>query len=240
MRYTAHVGAVVVAGLFAGVSGAVHLSARQSPQAQQQPAQQPPAQQPPAQPPPAGAQAPTSQQQDQQQPPPRIRSGINYIRVDAIVTDRQGNPVLDLKQDEFRIKEDGRPQSIDSFSVVKIDPIAQQIDGPPPSEIRSLYEEAREAQRPDVRLFIILLDDYHVRRGNDMVVRKPLIDFIENQLAPLDMVAIMYPLTPVRPDIHAQPRQPDQRHRALSGPPLRLSAAERVRGAIPLLSGGDG
>jgi VWFA-related protein len=198
MRYTAHVGAVVVAGLFAGVSGAVHLSARQSTQAQQQPpAQQPPAQQPPAQPPPAGAQAPTSQQQDQQQPPPRIRSGINYIRVDAIVTDRQGNPVLDLKQDEFRIKEDGRPQSIDSFSVVKIDPIAQQIDGPPPSEIRSLYEEAREAQRPDVRLFIILLDDYHVRRGNDMVVRKPLIDFIENQLAPLDMVAIMYPLTPV-------------------------------------------
>ena len=123
--------------------------------------------------------------------------GINYIRVDAIVTDRQGNPVLDLKQDEFRIKEDGRPQSIDSFSIVKIDPIAQQIDGPPPSEIRSLYEEAREAQRPDVRLFIILLDDYHVRRGNDMVVRKPLIDFIENQLAPLDMVAIMYPLTPV-------------------------------------------
>ncbi len=105
--------------------------------------------------------------------------------------------MLDLKQDEFRIKEDGKAQSIDSFSIVKIDPIAQQIDGPPPSEIRSLDEEAREAQRPDVRLFIILLDDYHVRRGNDMVVRKPLIDFIENQLAPLDMVAIMYPLTPV-------------------------------------------
>ena len=34
-----------------------------------------------------------------------------------------------------------------------------------------------------------------------MAVRKPLIDFIQNQLAPADMVAIMYPLTPVN-DIH--------------------------------------
>jgi len=36
-----------------------------------------------------------------------------------------------------------------------------------------------------------------VKRGNDMAVRKPLIDFIQTQLAPADMVAIMYPLTPV-------------------------------------------
>ena len=35
-----------------------------------------------------------------------------------------------------------------------------------------------------MRLFILLLDDYHVRRGNDMAVRKPLIDFVQNQLAP--------------------------------------------------------
>ena len=52
-----------------------------------------------------------------------------------------------------------------------------------------------------MRLFVLLLDDYHVRRGNDMAVRKPLIEFIQNQLDPADMVAIMYPLTPVA-DIH--------------------------------------
>ena len=60
-----------------------------------------------------------------------------------------------------------------------------------------LPDEEIEAQREDVRLFAFFLDDYHVRRGNDMAVRKPLIDFIQNQLAPADMVAIMYPLTPV-------------------------------------------
>ena len=36
-----------------------------------------------------------------------------------------------------------------------------------------------------------------MRRGNDLAVRKPLIDFVQNQLAPQDMVAVMYPLTPV-------------------------------------------
>jgi VWFA-related protein len=144
----------------------------------------------------APAQPPAQPQDPQQQPPPRIKTGINYVRVDVIVTDRQGAPVLDLKQDEFRLKEDGRAQAIESFSVVKIDELAQ-IDGPPPPEIRSVFDEQREAARPDVRLFVLFLDDYHVRRGNDMVVRKPLIDFIENQLAPNDMVALMYPLTSI-------------------------------------------
>jgi hypothetical protein len=58
----------------------------------------------------APAQPPAQPQDPQQQPPPRIKTGINYVRVDVIVTDRQGKPVLDLKQDEFRLKEDGRAQ----------------------------------------------------------------------------------------------------------------------------------
>ena len=97
-------------------------SAQQTGQTQsagEKPAQQQPAQQQPA--------------QDQPQPP-RIRTGINFVRVDIIVTDRQGNPVLDLKQDEFRIKEDGKPQAIESFSIVKINE-GDQIDGPPPMPV---------------------------------------------------------------------------------------------------------
>ena len=64
-------------------------------------------------------------------------------------------------------------------------------------EIHNTYDEEFEAKQPNVRLFILFLDDYHVRRGNDMVVRKPLLDFVQNQLGPQDMVAVMYPLTPV-------------------------------------------
>ena len=30
-----------------------------------------------------------------------------------------------------------------------------------------------------------------------MAVRKPVIDFIANQLAPNDLIGVMYPLTPI-------------------------------------------
>ena len=157
-------------------------------------------QQAPQPPPPTPAPVPANQPlpADGQQPqPPRIRTGINYVRVDVFVTDKGGQPVLDLTKDDFTLAEDNKPQTIDAFSVVKIDSVATAVESGPPRPIRNDFDEEREAQRPDVRLFVILLDDYHVRRGNDMSVRKPLIEFVQNQLAPADMVAIMYPLTPV-------------------------------------------
>ncbi|HEX3704247.1 MAG TPA: hypothetical protein VHU82_13020, partial [Vicinamibacterales bacterium] len=45
-----------------------------------------------------------------------------------------------------------------------------------------------------MRLFAIFLDDYHVRRGTSMSVRKPLETFVDTQLGPTDMVGLMYPL----------------------------------------------
>ena len=156
--------------------------------------------QPPAQPQPAGQQPAPATPPAGSPPPERaqqpIRTGVNFVRVDVIVTDGKGEPVLDLKPEEFSVNEDGKPQKVEQFSVVKIDAVAQ-TDNRPTSAIRTDFDEEREAARPDVRLFVLLLDDYHVRRGNDMAVRKPLIEFIQNQLDPADMVAVMYPLTPV-------------------------------------------
>ena len=143
----------------------------------------------------------TTPPQQQQQPadsqqPTTIRRGINYVSVDVIVTDKDGKPVVDLTENDFSVSEDGKPQTIDNFSIVKLDAL-QSVDSGPPKQIRDDIDEEREAARPDVRLFVILLDDYHVQRGNDLSVKKPLIEFIQNQLAPADMLAIMYPLTPI-------------------------------------------
>src|SRR6476646_5698440 len=171
----------------AAAVGAVHGS-DQAAAGQQQPAGQPANQSP------AGA----SQQQpaDQQQQPPTIRRGINYVSVDVIVTDKDGNPVVDLTQNDFAVTEDGKPQTVDTFSIVKLDAIAMAESGPP-RQIRDDNAEEREAARPDVRLFVILLDDYHVQRGNDLSVDDAPLKFVQNQLAPADMVALMYPLTPI-------------------------------------------
>src|SRR5436309_5244232 len=153
-------------------------------QSQARPPQQSPPPQGPAQPP-----AP-----DQPQPPPLFRTGINFVRVDVIISDNKGNPVADLQSADFDVSEDGKPQKIETFKLVKLDGgIAESIKEPP-KEIRTDYDEESEAARDDVRLFAIFLDDYHVRRGASMSVRAPLSSFIETQLGPSDMLGLMYPL----------------------------------------------
>lgn len=123
-----------------------------------------------------------------------IRRGINYVSVDVIVTDSKGNPVADLKPEDFEVSEEGKPQKIETFQVVKV---AQDQGEQLPSPIRTQADIEREAERPDVRIFAFLLDDYHVRRGSSLGVRDPLSRFIEQQVAPTDLVGVMYPLTPV-------------------------------------------
>jgi len=125
-----------------------------------------------------------------------FRTGINVVRVDVIVTDKQGNPVADLGPTDFEVLEDGKAQTIDTFKLVSV------TGSPAPGEeapraIRNDYDEETEAGREDVRIFVIMLDEYQVRRGASLVVREPLVRFIRTQLGPLDLLGIMYPLTPV-------------------------------------------
>src|SRR3954463_6718232 len=77
------------------------------PQAGQAPAGQTPAPQPDGQQP-GGNQEPGLHAK----PPagnhqPVFRAGINFVRVDVIVTDKNGNPVGDLKPEDFEITEEG-------------------------------------------------------------------------------------------------------------------------------------
>jgi VWFA-related protein len=151
-----------------------------------------------------GGQPTTPQQQQnqpQQQPPPAdpaqppvFRTGINFVRVDVIISDKTGNPVADLTQADFDVSEDGKPQKIDTFKLVKLDGGRTDSMKEPPKEIRTDYDEEAEAARDDVRLFSIFLDDYHVRKGASLASRNQLARFIETQLGPSDMVGLMYPL----------------------------------------------
>jgi len=143
------------------------------------------------------------QDQQQTQPPPAgnqppvFRSGINFVRVDVIVSDKSGANIADLKQTDFEVTEDGKPQSIESFKLIKLDGGASPSPDGPPRAIRTDFDEEQEAARDDVRLFGIFLDDYHVRRLASMSVRNPLTQFIGTQLGPSDMVGLMYPLQPI-------------------------------------------
>lgn len=145
-------------------------------------------------------QQPAQPQAPQQQPPPAdpqqpiFRAGINFVRVDVIITDKNGNQVGDLQQGDFDVVEDGKPQKIETFKLIKLDGGVIDSIKEPVKQIRTDYDEESEAARDDVRLFAIFLDDYHVRRGASMSVRSPIAKFISTQLGPSDMVGLMYPL----------------------------------------------
>jgi VWFA-related protein len=167
--------APIAFGLYAWPSAQAQAPAQ--PQTPVQPVQQGPA-----------AQAPPAN--------PTFRTDINFVRVDVIVADKQGNPVGDLRQQDFELSEDGKPQTIQTFKLINIKESAAAA-AEPPREIRSVVDEESEAAKDDVRLFAVLLDDYHVKKENSMRAREPIARFIEDQLQPSDMVGIMYPLTPL-------------------------------------------
>src|SRR2546425_11140960 len=89
---------------------AMLIVTRSDAQQQAQPQPPPPQQQPQQQPP-------------QQQPPPGqpvFRAGINFVRVDVIVSDKNGAAVGDLKQTDFEVTEDGKPQTVETFKLIRL------------------------------------------------------------------------------------------------------------------------
>src|SRR4051794_3273892 len=167
-------------GAAAGAPLTLARGPREPPQHRAKPGAAPPRAQPPP--------------EDPQTKPPVFRGGINYVRVDVIISDKNGNPVSDLQASDFEVAEDGKPQKIDTFKLIKLDGGTADSIKEPPKEIRNDFDEESEAARDDVRLFAIFLDDYHVRRGASMAVRGQLARFIDTQIGPSDMVGVMYPL----------------------------------------------
>lgn len=128
--------------------------------------------------------------QDPQQP--AFRARVDSVSVDATVTDKDGRPVTDLKQDDFEIREAGKPQTIETFRQIQID--ENEAVGPESAPaILSQADMQRAAANPENRLFLIFLDDYHTRLGNSLHVREQLSAFV-SRLSSHDLVALMTPL----------------------------------------------
>jgi hypothetical protein len=60
----------------------------------------------------------------QQQPAPTIRSRTTLVPIDVRVVDLDGNPITDLKKEEFTVREDGIGQDIRLFETHALTPEA--------------------------------------------------------------------------------------------------------------------
>ena len=54
------------------------------------------------------------------QPAVTFKVEVNYVEINASVTDAQGGFVRNLTRDDFQVLEDGKPQSLTAFSMVDI------------------------------------------------------------------------------------------------------------------------
>jgi len=123
-----------------------------------------------------------------------VRITTNLVQVDAVVTDRNGKPVTDLRPDEVQILEDERPQKITHFSFVTsespgvpqtVAPAAPRDKTAPPLPPVKLHPE-------DVRRTIALVvDDLGLSFESTYYVRRALKKFVDQQMQPGDLVAII-------------------------------------------------
>lgn len=120
-----------------------------------------------------------------------VKISINLIQVDVTVTDSKGNPVTDLKPEDFEIYENGEKQKISNFSfisnvrtrAVEEKPVKDKVDIPvPPTAVR----------REDVRRTVALVvDDLSLSARSVYDVRRALRKYIDEQMQDGDLVAII-------------------------------------------------
>ena len=120
---------------------------------------------------------------------PTFRTGANYVRVDVYAT-QNGNPVTDLRQDEFTVLEDGKRQEVDRFEFINI-----RDGGPAPVFLEPATVTA--ARQPTVdgrtRLFVLFLDRPHVDDKGSSTIREPLLNALRRTISDRDLVAVMTP-----------------------------------------------
>jgi VWFA-related protein len=128
-----------------------------------------------------------------------FRAAVNYVEVDATVTDARGNAVSDLSAADFEVLEDGKRQTIASFAHVEL-PVQHTA---PASLIAGLADLTTSAPRPiqsDVRtntaieggIYLIVLDDLHTDFARTPRVKEIARQFIERAVGPGDVAAVVY------------------------------------------------
>jgi len=139
-----------------------------------------------------------SAQQAQQQPPPGaqeshqrplFRGGARFVRVDVFPTDRSGKPIEGLTAADFEVYEDGKRQEIDSFEFVEISADLEEARIDPDSQ----RDGDALAKDPRARVFVVVLDTWHVDLLGGARIRRPLIDMLDRLIGPRDVFGVTTP-----------------------------------------------
>lgn len=120
---------------------------------------------------------------------PTFRVAIDYVEVDAVVTDGDGKFVRGLTKDDFEVLEDGKPQTVTAFSLVDL-----PVRRPDPPAFRGTPVEpdvSTNAGEFNGRVMVLVLDDLLVDARRTLKVRTAAKQFINNFVGENDLVAVL-------------------------------------------------
>lgn len=108
-------------------------------------------------------------------PPPALRTGASLVLVDVVVTEHD-KPVLNLAGSRFHIFEDGKEQAVSSFDQ------HQPPSAPPawlaPAALPANTFTNASQYPPSSAVNILLLDGLNTSFGNQMQVRRKMIEYL--------------------------------------------------------------
>jgi len=137
---------------------------------------------PPTAPPPAAQTPPVTTQQ------PVFRSSVEIVHMDISVLDKVRRPVRGLKETDFTVLEDGKPQPVANFAEVYVPDTAE----PPAKWMKVISPDVRSNDLRDSRLFVIVLDDALIPADPRMTNNaKDIVRKIVDKLGPTDLAAIV-------------------------------------------------
>lgn len=127
--------------------------------------------------------------------PPTIRITVDLVQIDAVASDAKGKPVTDLRAEDVEVRENGRVRKVTAFSLVRDGRAQQGAAGPEsrhPGVPLPVDMLGRGLQRSDVkRTIALIVDDIGMSFDSMEPVRRGLRSFINNQMQPGDLVAVI-------------------------------------------------
>src|SRR5688572_29655890 len=128
-------------------------------------------------------------QQPAPSPGPSFRVEVNYVELDASVTDAQGRLVTTHTADDFEVFEDGRPQKVTAFSLVNL-PIERAER--PLFAAQPIEADVQTNEQVEGRIYLIVLDDLHIDPARGLRVKTAVRRFIDQNFGTNDLAAVAY------------------------------------------------
>lgn len=124
-----------------------------------------------------------------------LESHVNLVPVRVVVHDSKGNVISDLREADFEIRQDGKPQVISHFSLqTQASLEAQVVRGTPGDALEAATKTDGKAPAGlalPTRFVALVVDDAHLNVGDLIRLRLAAIKYVNESVQPSERIALL-------------------------------------------------